>query len=37
VALGEMDTALHIAAEDGDVGTVRQLVEEGADVEAAGG
>jgi ankyrin repeat protein len=35
VSLVEMDTALHIAAEDGDVEEVITLVEEGADVEAA--
>jgi ankyrin repeat protein len=34
VALVEMDTALHDAVEDEDVEAVRQLVEEGADVEA---
>jgi ankyrin repeat protein len=34
VALVEMDTALHDAVEDDDVEAVRQLVEEGADVEA---
>ena len=34
VALVEMDTALHDAVEDDDMEAVRQLVEEGADVEA---
>ena len=34
MALAEMDFALHDAVEDGDVEAVRQLVEEGADVEA---